>query len=348
MITLKVSGNATSYVWFINGTIDSPLNTGLDPTFPTTYTVKGSFADTVSGMIYVCSDTQSVAVNFRIPQSASLCYTTVDTESTHNIIIWNNVELTYVDSVKVYFYNASNQWQLLSELPFGVTDYYIDTASINNPNSNTVRYALTIVDSCGGEENINESKWQNTLFIVSNGSGTFSWSGTGYLIEDNSSPVTTYVLYRDDLGNGDWEAIDSVSDTQSQMTDPDYSNYPNGKWYVAARLNVTGCPDVVRSAGNATAYSNWSSGSAGINQLSLSYSIDVYPNPNSGQFTIKLNYSQNGYTVEIYNMVGEKIYQSVLSNSQNIINLSSQPAGMYFVHLKSEEGVEVGKVLITK
>jgi hypothetical protein len=29
-------------------------------------------------------------------------------------------------------------------------------------------------------------------------------------------------------------------------------------------------------------------------------------------------------------------------------DLSSQPAGMYFIYLKSDEGVEVGKVLVTK
>jgi photosystem II stability/assembly factor-like uncharacterized protein len=87
----------------------------------------------------------------------------------------------------------------------------------------------------------------------------------------------------------------------------------------------------------------------GINQLSVNNNqLSIYPNPTSGQFAIKSNGNQNGYMVEIYNVVGEKIYQSVLSNSQNIINLSSQPDGMYFVYLKSNEGVEVGKVMVTK
>ncbi len=87
----------------------------------------------------------------------------------------------------------------------------------------------------------------------------------------------------------------------------------------------------------------------GINQLSLNNNqLSIFPNPTSGQFTIKLNDNQYGYTVEVDNVVGEKIYQSGLNNSQNIINLSSQPAGLYFVYLKSEEGREMGKVLITK
>jgi uncharacterized repeat protein (TIGR03803 family) len=88
---------------------------------------------------------------------------------------------------------------------------------------------------------------------------------------------------------------------------------------------------------------------AGINQLAVNNErLTIYPNPNNGQFTVKLNNNQIGNTLEIYNVLGEKIYQSVLSNSQSSINLSSQPAGLYFVYLKSCEGVEVTKVMVTK
>jgi uncharacterized repeat protein (TIGR03803 family) len=86
-----------------------------------------------------------------------------------------------------------------------------------------------------------------------------------------------------------------------------------------------------------------------INQLSINNNqLSIFPNPTSGQFTIKLKGNQTGYSMEVYNMMGENIYQSVLSNTQNTINLSSHPAGMYFIYLKSQQGVEVGKVVLTK
>jgi uncharacterized repeat protein (TIGR03803 family) len=87
----------------------------------------------------------------------------------------------------------------------------------------------------------------------------------------------------------------------------------------------------------------------GINKLSATKeAVNIYPNPSSGQFTINLNNIQTNYTVEVYNVMGEKIYQSFLYDSQNSINLSSQPAGMYFVYLKSEAGVEVQKISVAK
>jgi uncharacterized repeat protein (TIGR03803 family) len=91
----------------------------------------------------------------------------------------------------------------------------------------------------------------------------------------------------------------------------------------------------------------------GINQLSVTNNqLSIYPNPTSGQFTIKTNGNQNGYTVEIYNLLGEEVYVTPKSPKgdfqKQAIDLSSQPAGLYFVYLKSDDGVEVGKVMVTK
>jgi hypothetical protein len=87
----------------------------------------------------------------------------------------------------------------------------------------------------------------------------------------------------------------------------------------------------------------------GINQLTVNNGQwTVYPNPASGQFTIKLNGNQNGYTAEIYNELGEEVYQSVLTNSLTTINLSSRADGLYFIYFKSEKDIGVAKVLIIK
>ncbi len=105
---------------------------------------------------------------------------------------------------------------------------------------------------------------------------------------------------------------------------------------------IYGLTNCANSASNTSITNVWRNNSTDINQLA------IYPNPTSSQFTIKSTGSQSGYTMEVFNVTGEDVYQSVLSTSQNTIDLSSRPEGMYFVYLKSERRVAVGKVLITK
>ena len=86
----------------------------------------------------------------------------------------------------------------------------------------------------------------------------------------------------------------------------------------------------------------------GINQVTANANISVFPNPSTGQFTLKFPDNQTDYAAEIYDMIGEKMYQTFVSNSQSTINLNGYPNGLYLIYLKSASGVTMGKVLITK
>jgi uncharacterized repeat protein (TIGR03803 family) len=90
---------------------------------------------------------------------------------------------------------------------------------------------------------------------------------------------------------------------------------------------------------------------ASINNLPASKgSINLYPNPNNGIFTIALVGAQNFVpTLEIYNVLGERVYSQLkMDNEQLTINISSQPSGVYFYRVLKEDGsiVGSGKVII--
>lgn len=80
-----------------------------------------------------------------------------------------------------------------------------------------------------------------------------------------------------------------------------------------------------------------------------SSSITVYPNPNNGVFTVESSAPFKSI-IRVYNLVGQQIMSQTLTSSKNQLNLSSQPAGVYYYRVLTETGglITNGKVVIQK
>ena len=74
--------------------------------------------------------------------------------------------------------------------------------------------------------------------------------------------------------------------------------------------------------------------STGIRHLLYQTDVAVYPNPSNGNFILETNANSN-QSVEIYNLVGDLIFQATLNSSRTPINLRV-PSGVYFCELKDE------------
>lgn len=88
-----------------------------------------------------------------------------------------------------------------------------------------------------------------------------------------------------------------------------------------------------------------------INELlSDEYQIIVFPNPSNGNANVIISQFENlkMKNIEIYSMYGTKVYSNeainLFSNFQ--IDLSSQPNGVYFLHVKMEQGIAVKKIIV--
>jgi hypothetical protein len=66
----------------------------------------------------------------------------------------------------------------------------------------------------------------------------------------------------------------------------------------------------------------------GINALSLPGDISIFPNPGNGVFTIRSVTPLHNTPVEVYNMLGAKVYSAIMNGDQMEIKLS-EPAGLY-------------------
>ncbi|MGP8214724.1 MAG: T9SS type A sorting domain-containing protein [Bacteroidia bacterium] len=353
LLTANVTGSSPfTFNWSTSGTNDTVI-VKTPNTYSVTVTDKNS-----------CSSNAGFVVNSDSVPAAQICVVSVDTGSVHNVIVWDKAGLNHVDSLKIYYLNSASVWQLIKELPFSAPNYFVDTLSINNPNANTVRYDLTAVDSCGNEEPMSESPWQNTMYINQSPPGTFIWSGTGYLKQGVALPVITYYLYRDSISNGNWVAIDSISGTQNKMSDAAYlanpGNYTLSRWRVEAKLsdsvNSGGCtlpnlrPQAINNTGTRSNTAHFVTFTAAPVLTSKSGSITVYPNPSSnGVFTVQWSEVSGQSSAEVYNVLGEKVYsQLTIHNSQFTINLENQPSGVYFVKVTSNTSTQTVKLIIQK
>jgi len=88
----------------------------------------------------------------------------------------------------------------------------------------------------------------------------------------------------------------------------------------------------------------------GISQISNPTGITIYPNPSNGLFTIQSSVLSAQSSIEIYNTLGEKINQQLnITNSTFNIDLSDQPAGVYFYRITDYTGNTVtGKLILEK
>lgn len=76
-------------------------------------------------------------------------------------------------------------------------------------------------------------------------------------------------------------------------------------------------------------------------------SIVVYPNPSSGIFSIQFNENLPALTLEIFNLLGQKVHQEkLIDKNVQIINVNYLAQGTYLLKISSNEKEFVDRIII--
>ncbi|MGL4597730.1 MAG: PKD domain-containing protein, partial [Bacteroidia bacterium] len=88
----------------------------------------------------------------------------------------------------------------------------------------------------------------------------------------------------------------------------------------------------------------------GIQDQDLANSLSLYPNPNSGQFTLSFAFeSASDVIIDVIDIRGASVYQESLNGITSYnkeISLNNAEAGLYFVRIQTTNGIVTKKIVV--
>ncbi len=77
------------------------------------------------------------------------------------------------------------------------------------------------------------------------------------------------------------------------------------------------------------------------------FTIKVYPNPSkNGKYMVEmLNSSSSKGYVEVMDLIGGIVYKGFIESNKSIVDISNQPNGIYFIHIRNGDEVNIQKII---
>ena len=83
-----------------------------------------------------------------------------------------------------------------------------------------------------------------------------------------------------------------------------------------------------------------------INEMSIAGNIlNVFPNPNSGNFSINIPEGTETYSIQVTDIVGRKVYENKEENNGGVFTLALKP-GSYFIRAILDNKIYAGKFIV--
>jgi hypothetical protein len=290
--------------------------------------IAGIYPDTLTAL-GGCDSVIIVSLSVTSPPDQQLCVVTADTTSAYNIVVWEKENKYATDSFYIYRADTPDSvYNLIVAQGRDSLSAYDDLSS--NPNGASYRYKINLKDTCG---NLNPlSNYHQTIYLEYMGAGVFDW--IPYVIENDTSPVTAYDLYRDSSGNGNWALLTAYLPTQFTGSDPDYSGYPHARYKMVVNLSTPCNP--TRSYNTITS-NVISQGSAGIINSGANNNLKLLTNPVSS--TARIINITGPVKVELRDNIGRTLALSKTDgNSFLDLDVGNFASGIYYILVLDNSG----------
>jgi hypothetical protein len=249
---------------------------------------------------------------------------------------------TYVDkgvAISDNYYKTLNSWDTTGTFYQNFPDgratklgLYTIIYRVTDPSGNTadITREIEVVDEVApvialkGDDAINVCRWAaytDAGYTVSDNywpAGTVKVDMKGTFIGMNTALEGVYTIF--------YEATDSSGNKSTSATRTIYVRNPY-QFPCATNVGIKDAKDLEKA-------------------------ISVYPNPNSGKFTVEANLPANEQVkLTVTNMMGQEvavISNGSLQNNKFTVDLSNQASGVYLLNVTSENHTIVKRIVVNK
>lgn len=362
-VVLTASGG-TNYLWDVIGSTSNSIS--VTPTVASSYSVTGTSASGCS------AGTNQVILAISPP--------TISIAATKTLVCSGSSATLLASGANSYSWNTGPATNTISVNPTTATTYtveglltnnvcpgtktievsvFIPTLSVSNTSSVCLGTALTLTAGGASTYTWNNSVHSPTILITPSGNTVIIVSATsqsGVLscvsqasitITVNPNPTVTAALSRTTMCVGETNTI-----TANGASTYSWSNSTIGPKIVltpttAITSNYTVTGSDVNGCTSFTTISLKAGNCTGISEVSLKeLEIMIYPNPNSGDFTVQ---SPVEITLTVVNELGQLIKNFNLSSQNNYkVSVNNLPNGIYFISGQNSEFRLNKKIVVSK
>lgn len=305
---------------------------------------RGNISVTAVSETCGASEASTLELRNSTAPNVEICLVTVDSASTHNMVVWEKPVTLTIDSFLIFRMFPDSMYYQVGAVHYDSLSIFHDYDQNADPNISAHRYKLATLDTGGVMSTL--SDYHATMHLTVTNAGDMLW--TWYQIENTSNPVSFFNCYRDDQGNGNFQSISTLAGTVQTWVDSDISLYPNARYVIDVDWNIS-CTATRENVNTTRSNLDQRINLIGIEE-NLANEVEIYPNPTNGPFYLKLNTKIQASEYILWSGLGALSYKAALPQNTGdqyvTVDLPSVTPGLYFVEVITKFGSITKKVVV--